>query len=638
MIVTFIVAGLVTGSIYAIAGLGLTLTYKTTGVFNIGYGAVAAGATMLMYSLHVVHKLPWPLALALAVLGYGALAGLGLERLTKRLAQTPTSSRIVGTVALVLVVQGVGAVVYGDDAKRFPQFLPTASVKVFGAYVTAAQGITLALGLGAAVGLLLLFRLSRVGLAMRAVVDDPELLDMTGQDPDRIRRSASIIGGVLAALSGALIGPQLGLYPVLLVLLVVQAFGAVAIGRFANLGATYAGGLAVGVLQSLVQYPFPTTVTNWAPTVFDKIAQLQSSVPFLVLFVVLLAARPGRLVELGATVRAKRARSSDRSRRSRNAALALVGCFLLVAPMVVGTRLSVWTAALTSMLLFLSLGLLVGFSGQVSLCQVGFSAVGAAAFSHFAALSGLPWLLALLLSGLVVIPVGAVIAFPAIRLAGLFLALATLGFGILLAQVGYPLAVLFGPTGTVTAARPSFLGASSDRGYYYLVLVVVVLAAGLVTTIDRSRLGRLLRALGDAPAALSVAGARTQTTQVLVFCLSSFLAGLAGALVVPITGFASSTGFQYFNSLVLVAVLTVCGRSTVLSAVLAGALYSALPSYLGSDQLLRLQPLIFGVVALVVASSTGTSRARIRWSGRAGRDRSVSPIPARTPRPEAVFS
>ena len=155
--------------------------------------------------------------------------------------------------------------------------------------------------------------------------------------------------------------------------------------------------------------------------------------------------------------------------------------------------MDVWSAALINIILFLSLGLLVRRSGQISLCHLAFAAVGAAAFGHFAG-DGIPWLFSLILAALVAVPVGAVVAIPAVRVSGVFLALATLGFGILMEQVFYTRDFMFGqsPIG-LAAPRPGIsIGAwnlSTDTGFYY-VLLIITRAGGHRADGDQPRAAR----------------------------------------------------------------------------------------------------------------------------------------------------
>ena len=206
-------------------------------------------------------------------------------------------------------------------------------------------------------------------------------------------------------------------------------------------------------------------------------------------------------------------------------------------PQLVGTKLPFFVTGLCSALILLSLGLLVRTSGQVSLCHAAFAAIGAVAFSQLAVDHGVPWLLALFLAGLVVVPVGALVAVPAIRLSGLFLALATLGFGILVQQLAYGQGWMFTSLAQGRLMpKPSF--ADTPTSFYYVVLAAVVLATLVVALIQRARLGRLLQGMSGSPKAVTSMGLSTNVSKVLVFCTSAFLAGIAGALLGVSRGFA----------------------------------------------------------------------------------------------------
>jgi len=160
--------------------------------------------------------------------------------------------------------------------------------------------------------------------------------------------------------------------------------------------------------------------------------------------------------------------------------LAALVLFLAAVPTFAGIHLTAWTLMVAGIILFLSLSLLARTSGQVSLCHVTFTAIGAAAFSHLAVGSGLPWLVALLSAGLIAVPIGAVLSIPAIRLTGLYLGLATFGFGVLVQGMFYSQPYMFGDTGAgLPQPRPDFaiVDLTSDAGYYYLVLGFALAAA-----------------------------------------------------------------------------------------------------------------------------------------------------------------
>jgi ABC-type branched-subunit amino acid transport system permease subunit len=615
----FLVIGVATGSIYAIAAMGLALTYKTSGIFNFGHGAVGAAAAFLFYSLHVQLRLSWPVAAAVAVLGFGAVAGLLLELLGRGLAGVTTSFKIVGTLGLLLAVQGLAVVLYGPTARPLAPFLPHGTFKVASVYVGQDQAVAAALALVTATGVYLFFRMTRTGTAMRAVVDDADLLSMMGTPPARVRRTAWVIGAVFASLSGVLIAPVIGLDATLLTLLVVQAFGAAAVGRFTSVPLAYAGGLALGVLQQLVG--------KWVGS-NQTLASLPVAVPFLLLFAVLLATPSRSLPDYATAVRGRVIAGASQGLALRLGRGAAATGLLLVVPLFAGTRTIVWATGLVYVGVLLSLGLLVRLSGQVSLCQVGFMAVGAATFGHLD--SHVPWLFALVLAGLAAVPFGALVAIPAMRLSGLYLALATFGFGLLLEQVLYRTTLLFGGSAGVLADRPGL--ASSDRAYYYLVLAVIAVLVGLVVGVERARLGRLLRALGDSPTALSTHGAATGITRLLVFCLSAFVAGISGALYVPLFGAVNGDAFRSFTSLLLLAVLAVAGTSSVRPAFVGAAMFFVAPSYVSSTTLTQALPAVFGVSAVAVALASGRPRGALvaRLSALSAWRLSSSPLRSRT--------
>ena len=236
---------------------------------------------------------------------------------------------------------------------------------------------------------------------------------------------------------------------------------------------------------------------------------------------------------------------------------------------------------MTQVILFLSLGLLVRTSGQVSLCQAAFAAIGATTMGHLTAGFGLPWGVALLLAGLAAVPIGAFIAIPAIRLPGVFLALATFGFGVTMEQMGYPLWIMFGSSSLGQAVnRPSF--AQGDIAYYYLALAFAVVAGLLVVWLVRSRLGRLLRGMADSPVALATHGTSVVVTRVLVFCVSAFLAAISGALFGGVVHTVTSSDFTSFSSLTLLALLVIMPGREPWYAFGAGFALVVIPSWIST--------------------------------------------------------
>lgn len=596
----FIVAGIATGAIYGLAAAGLVLTYKTSGIFNFAHGAVAAAAAYIFYELHGVHHVPWGLAAAVSVLVFGPLLGLVLELIARRVAGVDSATQVVATIGILLVITGVSTARYGVITIDFPQFLPHGTFEVADVFVGYDQLITVLVSVTAVAGLFAFFRWSRLGLQMRAVVDNPELLDLAGSRPASVRRAAWVIGCCFAALSGILLAPYLGLDATLLTLLVVDAFGAAAVGRFNNIPLTFGAGIGIGVVARLI--------TKFVPH-NQSLAGLPSSLPFLVLFFVLVLSRSGTFPTRLQHRRAYRTLVIPIAVKRVLVVVAAVTVVFL--PAIVGAKLPVYTNAAIYVTIFVSLALLVRTSGQLSLCQLTFVAIGATTFSHLTVGAGLPWGIALVLAGLAVVPVGAIVSLPAIRLSGLYLALATFGFGILVERLAFNFGVMFGRGGQRSAARPDFIGIHGARGMFYVCAVVAALSILAAVVINRSKLGRLLRGLADAPVALAVNGADAKITRVIIFCISAFMAGIAGALFLALVGTASGAAsgatFSTMSSITLLTVLAIAGRSLVAAPIIAAIAYVIVPSYITNAHLSSYLQIAFGGSALAIACLGGSS-------------------------------
>jgi ABC-type branched-subunit amino acid transport system ATPase component/branched-subunit amino acid ABC-type transport system permease component len=579
-----------------LAGTGLVLQYKTSGIFNFAYGSLATVSVFVFYWLHVQNGWPWPLTALVCVFVLGPVMGILMELLARRLASVDHTLQIVSTVGLVLWVVALGNVWLGDVSGSFPPFLPTSTVALGGVNVQWQQIIVAAIALISTVALYLFLKSTRLGTAMRGVVDDPELLSVMGESPVRVRRWAWIIGSSFAALSGLLIAPSLPVQALILTLLVVQAFGAAAIGYFSNLPLTYVGGLAIGIAGALA--------TKYVVDV-PWLIGLPSGLPFIVLFVALLVTPRAKLAPRRFLAPRTMPSSWHAPTRMRLLAGALFLVVLCFVPSWVGTDVIVYASALVLVILVLSLGLLIRLSRQVSLCQYAFAAIGASSMAHFTTDHGVPWLLALLLAGLVAVPVGAIIAIPAIRLSGVFLALATLGFGILLEQMVYTQDFMFGPTSEgIKAARPSFdigpFHAGTDTGVYFIILVVVVIVAVGVAVLSATRLGKLLRAMGDSPLALETTGLNVNVTRVIVFCISAFIAAISGALLATLYTFAIGSNYPSFNSLTLVALVVVIAVGEPWYAFIASAVVVLVPVYLTWGNIDQYITALFGIGAVLM--------------------------------------
>lgn len=631
----FIITGLLTGTVYGLLSTGLVLTFKTSGIFNFGHGAILTAAALCFYGLNVSRGVEWKIAFFISVFVLGPVMGLVMERVGRQLALRSTAMKVVGTVGLMVLVPAIALIIYptANNGLKVERFLPFSDrkkykVSVFDVFVFGDQLVVAGIAVLCVVGLFLLFRYTRLGLAVRGSVDDPDLLALTGTEPVRVRRIAWIIGCTFAALSGVLLLPTVQLQPFTLTFLATYAFGAAAFGAFRSIPLAFAGGLFLGVAEDVSGF----VIRRQSWTGLDG---LPEAMAFLVLFLTLLVY--GRRLKADERLVERAALPYRGPVELRLVVGVVVVGLLALVPVLFEAKLSYFTFGLCQAMMIMSLGLLVRTSGQLSLCHATFAAIGAVTFSQFTASAGMPWLLGLALAILVTVPVGAIVALPAIRLSGVYLALATFGFGILVQRLIFPQTWMFATfAGSRVVAAPN--GFDTPKRYYYLVLGVMVLVAFIIAAISQSRLGRILQGMGEAPTSVSTLGLSTSVTKMIVFCLSAGLAALAGIMYGgAYHNIDSGTpAFQTFNSLVLIAILALAPFREPWYAIFAGVT-AVIPGFITGGSVPSWLNAAFGFFAILVAmqGSHPVMGSKLRATlDRFRRQREAS-IPQHTPRPRA---
>lgn len=594
----FLVIGLATGSVYAIAAMGLTVTYTTSGVFNFAHGAVGMIATFIFYTLRVDLGVPTVAAMAIAVLGVGPAIGIVIDRvLLRRLHGATAATYVVVSLGLLVGLQGLAIYIYGPVTRNLDPIFPQDTFRLPGVNVSYDQVILVAIALAAGLVLAAFFRYSRLGIQTRAVVDDPGLTELEGLDSGRITTFSWMLGCSFASLAGVLLGPVLGVDAVLLTLLAIQVFGAAVVGRLTSLPLTYLGAMLIGIGQAMATKLVAGKLS---------LAGLPTSLPFIILFAVLVLSPKGRFVEVvrsTAAVRSTRGRAA--ARRFPLPTLAVLTALAVVIPARLnGSQLLTATQTVGFVLVFASLSLLIGTSRQVSLCHAVFVVFGATTLSQLQE-AGVPYLPALFLAGLILMPAAALLAIPAIRLSGLFLALATFGFGILAQNLLFGTSIVFGSDALARISRPELFGVSltGDKTFYYFVLGLVVLGVAAVETVRVTRLGRVLRGLADSPTATESLGINPTAARVIVFCVGGFMAAIAGGLLGTLTQVVNPESFGFFQSLLWVTVLVTAGPTTLGGAVLAAVLLVTVPAVFTGRTVIELQPVFFGAAAILLAQA-----------------------------------
>jgi branched-chain amino acid transport system permease protein len=569
---SFTIIGIVAGATYAIAASGLVLTYATSNVFNIAHGAVGMVMTFLYWEVSVNQGWPVWVALPFVLLVAAPAFGLFLERvMMRRLTEAPVAISLVVTVGLLVACIGAAQVIWRPGGRNILEFFPGKAVQVGPVRVTLHQVITFLVAAGVAGGLYLLLNRTRTGTAMRAVVDNRDLLALHGARPNLLSGLSWAMGSSLAALAGILIAPQLTLGYIELTLLVISAYAAAMVGRLKNLPKTFAGALLLGLLTSYGQWVVQFIPKDVQTSLGGLVQGTRIALPTLFLLTVMLLMpheklRVGRIA--GTTLPAL---------PSWRRTVAWSGVFLVAVYVVTGALTSAdvsrFGQALCLSLIMLSLVLLTGYGGDVSLCQLSFVGIGALVTCRmFNGITPLTLVMAFLVSG----AVGMLVAVPALRLRGLYLGLGTMAVAAAMDQMVFTTSIGFKAfQGSLMIERPSLL--ETERAMTMAVALTFVATAMVVLAIRRGKYGRILLAARDSQAACATLGFSTTKVRVLVFGVSAGLAGVAGVLYTGMRVSVGSEDFSFFKSLPLLLFAAVAGLTSVSGALLGGLFYGTLP-------------------------------------------------------------
>lgn len=600
-LLAFTVVGIVTGSIYAIAASGLVVTYTTSGVFNFAHGAIGMIASFLYWQVKVDWGWgTWP-ALAVVLVGFAPLFGLLVERVLMRpLAGKPTSVSLVVTVGLLVLLYGIGTTIWsGTVTRRVDEFFPERRFALAGVNVSYHQVIVLALTLAVAAGLRFVLFRTRVGVAMRAVVDNPELAALNGALPERVTQLAWVLGSVLASTAGVLIAPGRSYNHLFLVLLVVNGYAAAIIGRLASLPLTFVGALGLGLGEAyLIGYGQRVSFGEGILGTGGLLSEALPVLPTMLLFGAIVLFPQTRL-RVGRVVGA-RTPPVPGLRRSLQWSVAFVAVASVVADRLAPADLLTASSGLVVAIVMLSLVLLVGYAGQVSLCQFTFVGIGAAVMGKFFG-DGSP--LGLLAATLVAAVFGAIVALPALRLRDIYLALATVAFALFGEKVLFDHPKVFdrGATLPFDRLRVGSWSLDGERAMFTFLAVCFAAVAVGVLAVRRSGFGRRLAAMNDSPTACVTLGLDLLGTKVAVFALSAGIAGFAGALFGNLRESVSGTDFALLISLNTFLLAMIGGITTVTGAFVGGMALPVLSVIQGDRQGLNLEGLFIGAGAILVS-------------------------------------
>lgn len=595
----YALAGIGLGSIAALSGIGLLITYRATGVFNVAHGAIAMLTAYVLWQAVEGWGVPVGVAAPVAVLVFAPALGLLAERAVFRPLQRtgagPARSLVAALGLLVLLV-GIAYAVWGPQAQHAPALLPSRALHLGSVTVRLDVLIDLLIVAGSAGLLGLVATRTHLGTQVRAVVDRRELAELSRVNADRVAMLGWAVGAGFAGLTGVLLAPQLSLTPIGLTLVVLETFAIPVIANLSKLSAAVLAGLAIGVASSEMNL-----VTFGSNAVQELWNAVQANL-FVVALLLALLMR-SRLGEVGGDAGEARALSTRRMTlvpANRRALGYGIAALLLVSPLAFpldSLRQAQEVPAFA--VIFVSLVAVTGYSGQISLGQAGYAGLGALFFAIFS--DSTPELVALLCGVIAAGIVGFLTGYPAIRRRGLFLALTTFAVGAAVSRF-----VFQQPSATAGLAvrRPGLFGVSlaGDRAFYAFELVCLVVALLVVRNLRSGRLGRALVAIRDNEDGARAVGINLPLLKVFIFTVSAALAGLGGALLVQTRHAFDPTAFDPLISMFWFTTVVVFGADSAAGAVLAAG-FIVMVNTLADDAAAYAVPV--GVLALLLGRLPG---------------------------------
>lgn len=560
-VLLFGILGLTSGALYLLFSLGLVITNRSSGVINFGATATGMFGAFVFWDLSQNHHMNAWLAATIGVATSAILSGLVQQIVMKPLRTAAPITRMVATLGVLTVIEEAASRIWTSNAVLVPSLLPTNAENVFGVYVGEDKLIicgivtTLALGLG------VVSRFTNFGQATLASAENPRAVAALGYSPNGLALGNWLIAGALAGVAGILLAPIVELQVDQFTLLILPALAAAVIGRLSSLPLTFLGGLLIGVVQSeLVRY---VSQPGWS-----------AASPFLLIAVVLAF------------------RGHDRTFRSKVAErLPNVGTGVLklkvIAPILLAALVfsalagPVWSSSVVVTVLgaivVLSVVVVTGYSGQLSLAQFGFAGWGAWIAARFASAFDLSLIPSVLIGVALTIPLGIAVGLLCLRTRGVYLAIASLGLAATLQDLVFNNASLTGSTAGISVPSAHIFGVDVDffshpSRYAFVSLIAFSLCAVAVANIRRGRSGRRLLAVRANDRAAASLGIGTAAARLYGFVVGSAIAALGGALIAFENQSVIFTNYSPLQSIQVVSQAVVGGVGWIAGAINGGFL------------------------------------------------------------------
>ena len=567
---------------YAMFALGISVIYRASRVLNLAHGAMAMVPAYVSYSL-VQAGVPIGIALLIAVV-FGAALGVGIEwAFVRRLrAQGPTA-QTVGTVAVTGLLIALAAKVWGTTPRIAPKVFPEGTIDVGASGLRYGDIGLFVTGVVVSLGLFIFFKRTEVGLAMRGAAQNRRAAALMGIDPDLAASAAWALGGGLAALAGVMLAAVTNLDPYTLSLQVLPAFVAALIGGLESLPGALGGSVVAGLAFGVIPYFGGTPIIG-------RVARFSGSsqLALTILTLIVLATRGRRLaaadtVEAGLVSTAKPA--SLRPVRRRSLVWLLAGAALILWPFVVPfSYLQNSLLAVQLGLAAISLVVLTGWVGQISLAQASFVGIAALSMGLIVRGWGLEFPLSMILAAAIAAGAAALLGVVALRVRGLYLAVATLVFAWMCDAFLFKTPWLGASTGSSTIPGQDlgdpngwpYFDFTDPKLLYFVFAAVLFLTVFALASLRDTKTGRAFFAVRGSEMAAASLGIDVVRTKLIAFALSGALAGMAGSLLMVNQRTVVPDQFLFTVSLQFLAIGVVGGLGSLGGAIAAGALFAGL--------------------------------------------------------------
>ena len=588
----YTVNGLVVGNIYALLAVGLALIFGVANLINFAHGSLYTVGAYVGWFCITQLRLPFYLTVP-AVLIVSAVLGMAIERLALRpLHGTSRIAPLLATIGLSLVLDQAVQLLFTPNPRALPSPLPDWRWQIGGGSIGTLDLLILAVGLGAA-GLLYAFlRFTKLGWAVRATAQDIDAAKQMGVDTNRVNLTVFAIASALGGLSGMMVGMYYNnIDPGMSFDATLKGVVAQIIGGMGNVPGAIAGALLLGLIESYGIALFGTSYRNLFA---------------FVLLIAILVLRPNGLFASAKDLPPEPMTGSFVARgkplRIPAPALAAVVAVAAMLPLFASDYLlQTGTNALLYGLLALSLTLVAGTVGMVSLGHAGLLAIGAYASALLAIELHLPVIVSIALAGLLTAIIGTALVFPAFRMRGHYVSIATLAIGQIVALVILNWNGLTrGPIGISGIPPLALAGIPLDEApeTYWFVLAVVVALALLQARILSSHLGRTWRALRDDDIAARSHGVDVNRYKAMAFAFGGFGAGIGGAVTAHLYSYINHETFNAQISVLALTIAILGGLGNITGALLGSVLLIGLPELFRG--LAEYRMLIYGLVLLLL--------------------------------------